>query len=1055
MRSNQKLTRGESNFIRPAFGCVLLALWLIAICGHVSAASSVSPVIEDQPGEMVTNALQLRLLGSHPETVSRSIQLEGTVLWIAPDGEELALQDDSGGVLIHMDAKAIEPPVQAGQRIRIRGNCQAGMGEVGSAIALVNNDGIHSAFEKTGKTHLSAGLHPMRVEWFNNHGKFALRVSWQEEGTKRELIPDNVLFRRDRLTGEMTNGLDYRVYEGAWLLMPNFSALPVAKRGVVSNFDIGVRTRDLEVGVVFSGYFKAPREGNYQFWTASDDGCKLYIEDLAAGLVVLGATNLPPAHRIIPGQLVPEAQEECWSEMEGTVAVIRGPSKTPALELNSGTGRAYLKVMENGSGSLDNLLHHRVKAHGIYQSALSVDGQTVPSLLVPNTNDIAIVDFPSDEVAPAASNGLPLLTTASQVMNLGRKEALRGYPVRLTGVVTATADVSYFIQDATWSVFVGGLKPAAQRVPKVGECWEIEGITGAAFAPHILAQHAFYIGPGILPVPVRPTWDELINGSLSTKYMEIQGVVSESRAGELVLLTRGGKITLLCHDLATNELNGLEDSRVSVFGVGSSDRDQNEKMMQQRMRFYNASVKVDEPASANPFATPLKHADDLSFFDARADLLRRVKISGQVLREYRGEFFLMDGAHGFRIRPKKALQLPVGTFVEVVGFPDKNGPSPVLREAVARRIGKKDLPAPKELAENDLLNPNWDATLVRVKSRLIGLNHEGSEQRLEMELGNRSYLARLQRGSGLLPTLEPGCELELTGVYIGQSVDRTLSRDIDSFELLLNSPADIRVLTTPSWWTIRHAAMIIGAMLAGLTIALVWITLLHRQVEERSALLTLEVKNRERAESQRAVEEERSRIAQDLHDDLGSGITEMSMLVSLMKSTFTPNEKRNRYLDQVHAKAQEMVTALDEIVWAMNPRHNVLGSLVSYFSLYADRFLGLANISWRLEKPLGPQDEVVDSRVRHQLFLAFKEALTNVVRHSHATEVRLSIQIEDRQLRLTIADNGRGFSPEGPTEQMDGVINMRMRVEKLGGKFELTSEIDRGTTLRFMLPLRT
>jgi signal transduction histidine kinase len=399
--------------------------------------------------------------------------------------------------------------------------------------------------------------------------------------------------------------------------------------------------------------------------------------------------------------------------------------------------------------------------------------------------------------------------------------------------------------------------------------------------------------------------------------------------------------------------------------------------------------------------------------------------------------------------------LPVGTFVEVVGFPDRNGPSPVLREGVARRTGKTDLPIPKRLVENDMLNPNLDATLVRIKSRLIGMALEGTEHTFELQLGNRSYLARLQRGSGLLPNLEPGCELELTGVYMGQRVDRTVSRDIDSFELLLNSPEDIHVLARPSWWTIRHAATGMAILLSVLAASMVWITSLRRQVEERSLQLSTEIKSRERAEHHRALEEERARIAHDLHDDLGSGITEMSMLVARMKKTYTPDEMSNRYLDQVHEKAQEMVAALDEIVWAMNPRHNVLGSLVSYFSLYADRFLGLANICWRLESPPGLADRAVDWRHRHQLFLAFKEALTNVVRHSHATEVRLSIQIEQEQLRITIADNGRGFAPDSATEEMDGMNNMRTRIEKLGGKFEFTSEIGHGTVLGFFLPLTT
>ncbi len=88
------------------------------------------------------------------------------------------------------------------------------------------------------------------------------------------------------------------------------------------------------------------------------------------------------------------------------------------------------------------------------------------------------------------------------------------------------------------------------------------------------------------------------------------------------------------------------------------------------------------------------------------------------------------------------------------------------------------------------------------------------------------------------------------------------------------------------------------------------------------------------------MEQERARIAQDLHDELGSGLTEISMLGARARSASAPVEKRGRYLEQMGEKARQMVTALDEIVWAMNPTHDSLASMVSYFSLYADRFLG-------------------------------------------------------------------------------------------------------------------
>jgi len=211
---------------------------------------------------------------------------------------------------------------------------------------------------------------------------------------------------------------------------------------------------------------------------------------------------------------------------------------------------------------------------------------------------------------------------------------------------------------------------------------------------------------------------------------------------------------------------------------------------------------------------------------------------------------------------------------------------------------------------------------------------------------------------------------------------------------------------------------------------------------------------RQRVEHQREMEQERARIAHDLHDELGSGITEIGMLAARAKSASAPDEKRSRYLDQMGGKAREMVTALDEIVWAMNPAHDSLASLVSYFCLYADRFLGLANITWRLEGPPASAELAVDSRHRHQLFLVFKEALTNVVRHSGAAEVSLGIQVEQGELRLIIADNGRGLPSNARTEEMDGVNNMRSRIEKLGGRFEIAGEAGKGTILRVQVPLK-
>ena len=97
--------------------------------------------------------------------------------------------------------------------------------------------------------------------------------------------------------------------------------------------------------------------------------------------------------------------------------------------------------------------------------------------------------------------------------------------------------------------------------------------------------------------------------------------------------------------------------------------------------------------------------------------------------------------------------------------------------------------------------------------------------------------------------------------------------------------------------------------------------------------------------------------------------------------------------------------------------------------------------------------KTLNSIHRHEFFLAFKEALTNVVRHSGATEVQLGIRIIGNRLRLSLADNGGGLGSAQPTPGMDGLASMRARMEKLGGRFAITSKVGRGTTLRFYLPL--
>jgi signal transduction histidine kinase len=274
-----------------------------------------------------------------------------------------------------------------------------------------------------------------------------------------------------------------------------------------------------------------------------------------------------------------------------------------------------------------------------------------------------------------------------------------------------------------------------------------------------------------------------------------------------------------------------------------------------------------------------------------------------------------------------------------------------------------------------------------------------------------------------------------------------------SFQVELRSAADIVVLQSPPWWTLKKVLWIAGGLGFVALAAFGWVGVLRRQVTERTRQLETQIQERQRAERWREIEQERARVAHDLHDDLGAGLTEVNMLTSLVKSPTTSVEEKNRYLDDLTETARHMVTSLDEIVWAVNPRNDTIASLASYFGSYAQRLLDFASVACGLDVAEDLPEHPLDPKFRQEIFLAFKEALTNVVRHARATQVWLRISVRNGLLFVELADNGHGFNMREWQPGDDGLANMRERLKSLGGDCEIASEIQKGTTVRFQAPL--
>ena len=218
----------------------------------------------------------------------------------------------------------------------------------------------------------------------------------------------------------------------------------------------------------------------------------------------------------------------------------------------------------------------------------------------------------------------------------------------------------------------------------------------------------------------------------------------------------------------------------------------------------------------------------------------------------------------------------------------------------------------------------------------------------------------------------------------------------------------------------------------------------------------------ERIARERELERERARIAQDIHDDLGASLTRIGMLSESAAGDLHQPPQAAASLNQINDTTRELTRAMDEIVWAVNPRHDTLESLTNYISRFAQDFLSTAQIRCRLAMPLQVPELSVRSEVRHNLFLAFKEALHNVVKHSGANEVRITLQFVPGGFHLVVADNGAGFDPKrvGSGSEKNrhapgnGLRNIHSRLAQIGGQSDIQSAPGEGTRVEFFVPLQ-
>jgi signal transduction histidine kinase len=208
----------------------------------------------------------------------------------------------------------------------------------------------------------------------------------------------------------------------------------------------------------------------------------------------------------------------------------------------------------------------------------------------------------------------------------------------------------------------------------------------------------------------------------------------------------------------------------------------------------------------------------------------------------------------------------------------------------------------------------------------------------------------------------------------------------------------------------------------------------------------------QRLEQQRAVDHERLRIAQDIHDDLGARVTQISLLSAVAQGKISLPEDARTEFGKVSQMTRDLVSALYETVWAVNPENDNLDALANYLCQMGNQLCSQARLRCRLEVPDAPPSIPFNSQARHNLIMVVKEVVHNVIKHARASEVRIRIAFEACVLSICIHDDGCGFDPAS-SPPGNGLANLKRRMRDIGGSFTIESRPGAGTVVCLRLPV--
>jgi signal transduction histidine kinase len=667
------------------------------------------------------------------------------------------------------------------------------------------------------------------------------------------------------------------------------------------------------------------------------------------------------------------------------------------------------------------------------------------------------------------SHSVPVLTNAVQIRELTADEAGKRLPVCLSGAVIDTAIAgpdrhSLILLDPTAGIYVLVLTNVQDMVATFfpGDLLRVEGVTGAGqFAPILIAKTVRKLGTAPVPPATPVTYQQLITGALDAQWVELKGVVRQtigpapgSSIVRIVIAADGGLVQ--ARFTMQSNVTVEVDAEVCVRAVCLYQFNQKRQVLTPVLQVPRSeSVTILKPAPRDPYAAPVRLAASLLTFSPENlhAYAHRTHVRGVVTFSQPGSFvWIRDGTSGLRVESSQRQSLSPGDEIEVAGFPTFGSNTPELQDAIFRKAGSTRPPVPILLTN---LNEAFDHEddLVAVEGQLTQIQPILNGITYTLDNNGQIFKAVLKMSSGEQadPDWQTGARVRITGICNVVHDDNRPFAGMwqpKSFEILLRTPADLRILQPPSWWTLAHQAMLLGIATGVLTLVIGMVVLLSRKrLREQAA-------RRAMAETEfSAIFAERNRIAREIHDTLAQGLGGISIQLECVRSSLKdPPGDVSRHLDLARTLVRGSLTDARRAIWEMRSQALENGDLAAALEEVLKQLTDGLAVEARFQT--AGQSRRLAPLAENALLHLGQEALTNAVTHAHAKRIEARLEFGEKHVRLFVKDDGCGFNPGEPSRNGGGfgLLGMRERVERLHGELLVTSSPGSGTEISVTIP---